>query len=185
MLAHQQVIFPECEARDDNVKIERKWAMPSKNTFSIPPITRLLQEELTAGKWIDPFANTSKVATITNDLNPNMPTDYHMDALEFLKMFDDSSIDGVLYDPPYSPRQVSEVYHGYGKEVTQETTQMSYWSRHKDEIARILKPCGTAICFGWNSGGVGLNRGMVMKRILLVAHGGAKNDTIVTVEFKV
>lgn len=176
MMAHQKVLFPEHDCREETILIERKWAMPSKNTFSIPPITRLLQEELTDGTWIDPFANESKIATITNDLNPDMPTDYHLDAHEFLRMFDDNSVDGVLYDPPYSPRQVSEVYKGFGKEVTKETTQMTYWKQHKDEIARILKPGGKAICFGWNSQGVGKNRGMRMERILLVAHGGAKND---------
>ena len=31
-------------------------------------------------------------------------------ALEFLKKFEDKSVDIVLYDPPYSARQVSECY---------------------------------------------------------------------------
>lgn len=118
------------------------------------------------------------------ELNPIYNTDYHMDALDFLKMFDAQSIDGVLYDPPYSPRQVSESYKGFGKSVTKETTQASYWSKHKNEIARILKPGGKAICFGWNSQGIGIKRGFMMKKILLVAHGAAHNDTICTVEIK-
>ena len=29
--------------------IEREWAMPSKNTFSIKPIHKLISEELTGG----------------------------------------------------------------------------------------------------------------------------------------
>jgi len=37
---------------------------------------------------------------------------------------------------------------------------------------------------GWNSMGLGINRGFRMDRILLVPHGGSKNDTIVTVETK-
>lgn len=167
------------------MKIERKWAMPSKNTFSIKPINELLSEEMRAGGvWIDAFANNNKLATITNDLNPEFSTDYHMDALEFLEMFEDNSVDGVLYDPPYSPRQVSECYKNFGKSVTMETTQASYWAKHKKEIARILKPGGKAICFGWNSQGVGKSRGFDLQRVLLVAHGGAHNDTICTVEIK-
>ena len=158
--------------------------MPNKNTFSIKPIADLLKEEVTDGIWIDPFANSSKIATITNDLNPEYDTDYHMDALDFLKMFDDNSIDGVLYDPPYSPRQVSESYKGVGMKVAMETTQASFWSKHKNEIARILKVGGKAICFGWNSQGIGKTRGFELTRILLVAHGGNHNDTIVTVERK-
>lgn len=158
--------------------------MPSKNTFSIKPIRELLDEEMTDGIWIDPFANTSKLATITNDLNPEYGTDYNMDALDFLKMFGNESVDGVLYDPPYSPRQVSEHYKHFGYEVTQEDTRMSFWSKHKREISRIVKHDGKVITFGWNSGGIGKKYGFTITRILLVPHGGAKNDTICTVEVK-
>lgn len=54
----------------------------------------------------------------------------------------------------------------------------------KDELDRILKPGGIAICCGWNSLGFGLKRKYEMLEILLVPHGGAHNDTIVTVERK-
>ena len=81
----------------NDIKIERAWSMPNKNTFDIHPIKEMLQEEVDANLlWIDPFANKNKIASITNDLNPEFNTDYHMDALEFLKTFDDCSIDGVL-----------------------------------------------------------------------------------------
>lgn len=107
-----------------------------------------------------------------------------MDALEFLKMFDDNSVDGVLYDPPYSPRQVNECYKHVGYNVTQETTRASFWGNHKKEISRIVKPCGKVITFGWNSGGIGMKYGFEIKHILLVPHGGWHNDTICTVEIK-
>lgn len=164
--------------------IERSWGFPSKNTFSIKPIAELLNHEVDGGIWIDPFANNSKIATITNDLSEEFDTDYHMDALDFLKMFEDESIDGVLYDPPYSNRQVSEVYKGVGLPVTKETTQSTFWLRQKEEIARILKPGGKVISFGWNSGGVGKKHNFEILRVLLVPHGGHHNDTIVTVEVK-
>jgi hypothetical protein len=165
--------------------IRREWAMPNSNTFSIKPIRELLHKYVLDGEvWIDPFANQSKVATITNDLNPEYDTDYHMDALDFLKMFDDDSIDGVLYDPPYSLRQVSECYKNVGIQVTQEMTQRSWRRKHMDEIARILKPSGKALCFGWNSVGVGKKRGFELVELLLVSHGASHNDTIITVEQK-
>lgn len=167
------------------MQIDRVWAMPNSNTFEIKPIKELLENTIIPGeKWIDGFANESKIATITNDLNPNYKTDYHMDALDFFKMFDDNSVDGVLYDPPYSLRQVVECYKSVGKEVTKETTQSSWRSKHIDEIKRILRPGGKAICFGWNSSGVGKNRGFELQKTLLVPHGGSHNDTIVTVEIK-
>ena len=40
------------------------------------------------------------------------------------------------------------------------------------------------MCFGWNSNGVG-SADMEMIEILIVAHGGQHNDTIVTVERKI
>lgn len=167
------------------IDIQRQWAMPNKNTFDIKPIKELIQSELTNGTWIDPFANRNKLATVTNDLNPVFDTDYHMDALDFLKIFDDSSVDGVLYDPPYSPRQVTECYQGVGMNVTSETTRASFWGNQKKEISRIVKPGGKVITFGWNSGGIGRKYGFEITRILLIPHGGWHNDTICTVEVKV
>lgn len=170
--------------KDENIEIFRKWAMPNKNTFDIKPINELIKQELTDGIWIDPFANKNKLANITNDLNPEYDTDYHMDALDFLKQFDDNSVDGILYDPPYSPRQVSECYKDFGYNVTWDTTKASFWTNHKKEISRILKPGGKVITFGWNSGGIGDKYGFQKSKILLVSHGGWHNDTICTVEYK-
>jgi len=160
--------------------------MPNKETFSIYPIKLLLREEVSGGIWADPFSNGKRLISgeVINDANTSISADYHLDALDFLKMFSDGSLDGVLYDPPYSPRQVSECYKGIGLEITQETTRSSWRRKHLDEIAGVLKPGGKAICFGWNSNGVGKCRGFTMNRLLLVPHGGSKNDTIITVEQK-
>lgn len=159
--------------------------MPNKNTFSIRPIKKLLEEEVFEGLWIDPFANSNKIASVTNDLNPEFDTNYHLDALDFLRIFKDQEVDGVLYDPPYSVRQVSECYKQFGIKITQETTRSDFWTKLKLEIARIVKPNGKVISFGWNSGGIGKTNGFEIKRILLVPHGGIHNDTICTVEIKV
>jgi len=166
------------------MKIERVWAMPNKNTFSIPPINSIIRRHV-SGKSIDPFANVNKLAMITNDIDPSYPTDFHMDALAFLQTFDDESIDSVLYDPPYSPRQVSEVYTRLGMTVNMETTQASFWSNMKKEIGRITKVGGMVVGCGWNSGGIGKKYGFELLEVLLVPHGGQHNDTIVTVETKI
>jgi len=65
-----------------------------------------------------------------------------------------------------------------------ETTQSSYWSNCKKEISRIVKENGYVISCGWNSGGIGKKLGFNQIEILLVAHGGWHNDTIITVEKK-
>jgi hypothetical protein len=62
--------------------------------------------------------------------------------------------------------------------------QSSFWRKVKDAADVVLIPGGIAICCGWNSMGFGLKRGYEMEEILLVSHGGAHNDTIVTVERK-
>jgi hypothetical protein len=174
------------------MEIQRVWAMPNSKTFTIKPIKQLIKDELIKGVVLDPFANNQSIKEvmtdeqryISNDLDTSFDTDYHLDALDFLKQFDDESVDMVLYDPPYSPRQVSEVYKAMDRTVNMQTTQASYWGNQKKEIARILKPNGKVITFGWNSGGIGKTRGFEIQKILLVAHGGWHNDTICTVEIK-
>ena len=170
------------------MKIERSWAMPSKDTFSIKPVGELVKRlvsdpENTAS--IDPFSNGKDYATITNDLDQDLPATFHEDALDFLKGCMTDNISLVLFDPPYSPRQVSECYKKLGKTVNMQTTQASYWSNMKKEIGRIVRPGGQVLTCGWNSGGVGKKYGFEIEEILLVAHGGWHNDTICTVERKV
>ncbi len=165
------------------MNITKAWAMPNKNTFSILPIGEIINKYL-SGVSVDPFANSNKLATITNDINPEYETDYSVDALEFLKGIETNSIDTVLFDPPYSPRQVSECYKSMDMTVNMQTTQASFWSNLKKEIGRITKADGVCITCGWNSGGVGAKYGFEQVEILLVAHGGWHNDTIITVERK-
>ena len=167
------------------MKMSRAWAMPNKDTFSIKPINELVTRLTTGVHYsVDPFAGSFKYATITNDLDPDKNADYCLDAQDFLHTRGDSCIDLVLFDPPYSPRQVSECYKKLGKTVNMQTTQSSYWTKLKKEIARIVKPGGKVLTCGWNSGGIGKTLGFEIEEILLVAHGGWHNDTICTVERK-
>jgi len=52
----------------------------------------------------------------------------------------------------------------------------------KDLIAEKLADNGTVISFGWNTSGMGKKRGFEIVEILIVAHGGNRNDTLVTIE---
>lgn len=149
------------------MEIERKWAMPNKRTFDIPPIRKFIDRQLAfVSEFIDPF-----------------PYPYKKDALEYLSEFKDGSVEGVLFDPPYSPRQLKECYDDLG--MTLHDTKSSVWSKWKDEIARVIQPGGKCLSFGWSSNGLGKSRGFEIQRILLVAHGGNHNDTICVVEKKV
>lgn len=168
-----------------NIEISRVWAMPNSRTFTIKPIKELISKYNTVGiVSADPFSCDNQIATITNDIDTQYNCNYHMDAIDFLKSLKDNSIDLMLFDPPYSPRQVSECYKKMKLSVNLQTTQSSFWSKLKDEIKRVCKKDAICISFGWNSGGIGESRDFEIKEILIVPHGGWHNDTICTVERK-
>lgn len=171
------------------MQIERTWAMPNGNTFTIKPIKELVESVISSlhnnAVIVDPFANNSKYGTITNDLNPEYDTTYHLDALKFLRQLCSDSADLILYDPPYSITQAATLYKSYGKEKLEiNVANMKYWAECKKEIARICKSSGQVLSFGWNTNGIGKNRGFEIEKILIVAHGGSKNDTLCTLERK-
>jgi hypothetical protein len=174
---------------DDKIVMNRVWAMPNKNTFEIKPIAELLNRYI-KGKdqvVVDAFARDSTYGTITNDINPSTKAQYHMDAVDFLTQLVNNNVKAkiILCDPPYSPRQITECYKTIGRIVTTSDTQNAkLYSQCKELYAKILEKGGIAISFGWNSGGLGKKNGCRIIEILLVAHGSAHNDTIVTVEIK-
>jgi hypothetical protein len=184
-MANSEIIGAGQDTARPAPKITRAWAMPNSNTFSIAPIQNMIEVSISGLHSVcDPFVRNSPFRNrcISNDLDSSVEADFHIDALEFLRGRSESEFDAVLFDPPYSPRQVSECYKKMGLSVNMQTTQSSFWSNLKKEIRRIVKPSGIVITCGWNSGGIGQKYGFEIEQILLVAHGGWHNDTIVTVE---
>lgn len=152
--------------------------MPNSNTFSVKPIGGFVQRYL-QGISVDPFARNSGYASYTNDLNPKTDAHYHLDAVEFLEKMASEGItaDVVIFDPPYSPRQISECYAAAGKKAGMVDTQnAALYAKCRTAIRKICKPGSVVLSFGWNSCGMG--KGWVTEEIMLVAHGGAHNDTI-------
>lgn len=166
----------------------REWAMPSADTFSIKPIGEFVKRYILDGVSVDPFARNCKLATVTNDINPNTSADYHMDAIEFLDMYSTGGAraDVVILDMPYSPRQISECYQELGRKVTMADTQSgNLYRRVRDAVMPTLKPDGIVLSFGWNTVGMGKKRGFEIVEIMLVCHGGAHNDTVCMAERRV
>lgn len=162
--------------------------MPSADTFSIKPIGDFVQRYLSASsESVDPFARDKRWASHTNDLNPATAAEHHMDAEEFCLLLAERGVraDLGLFDPPYSPRQISEVYKSVGREVgTAGTQNGALYRRVRDALDRCITPGGVVLSFGWNSSGMGVKRGYQIEEILLVAHGGGHNDTICVAERK-
>ena len=177
--------------------INRIWEMPNSKTFRIrcikDIIIKYLPEDYQMATVIDPFANECSIKSeisrltkyISNDLDTEYKTDFNLEAQEFMKKFENESVYLVLFDPPYSGRQVSECYKKLGKTVTMTDTNSGYFTKFKEEISRITKKKGIVITFGWNSNGIGKKYGFEIIEILMVAHGSMHNDTIVTVEKKI
>lgn len=151
------------------------FAMPSRWTFAIPPIAAFVAKHTAARHCIvDPFCGTSTVAHYRNDLGRG-----GVDAEAYVRELIGKGVraDCVIFDPPYSPRQISECYKSVGRAVTMEDTQNArLYARVRRALAEILVPGGTALTFGWQSGGFG--KAFRTTEILLVQHGGAHNDTI-------
>lgn len=170
------------------MKMSRTWAMPNHNTFSIRPIRKFVERYLqTSTVSVDPYSRNSCMTTYTNDLNPEACTEYHMDAVDFVKMLADGGVvaDLLLLDPPYSPRQTKECYDSIGiKMKTEDAWGGEIKSRLHAHIDRMLLPGGWVLRFGWNTNGMGKKHGYTLEEILLVAHGGDHNDTICIAERK-
>lgn len=140
--------------------------MPDANTFQIPPIAELLRLFVGKGEgWADPFAGWHSPAQHQNDLKPG----HEGDAADFLDRFPDESLEGVILDSIRKPRQIMD--SGSGQIM--------------DAASKKIVPGGLAVCCGYNSNGLGTERGFELIHVLDVRHGGDHSDTVVTVEVKV
>ena len=143
--------------------ITRQIAQPNKQTFKIKPIKELI-DKYNTGIIYEPF-----------------PYPFEKDALEELKKLPNNCVNTILLDPPYSQRQLKEVYKNIGG--FHYNMNSSYWTFISKECYRILIPGGIVIKFGWNS--CKINHTMEIIETMLICHGGMHNDTIITVQKKV
>jgi hypothetical protein len=159
---------------------KRVWAMPNADTFSVPDMGNMVKRHLEKSiVSVDPFARNKRWATHTNDINPNTRAEHHMEARDFLRRLvkDGVKADCVIFDPPYSPRQVSEVYSEIGLTCTMKDTQTASMKKEcRTLIRQLCEPGSVVLSFGWNT--VGMGKGWNTEEIMLVCHGGDHNDTI-------
>ena len=160
------------------MELSRVWVMPSIWTFTIAPIKKLFEKYSVGPGYADPFSGENSPAEFTNDIEGrgNM---FQLDGLEFLKTFDDNSMCGVLFDPPYS---VEQCLRRYTPKHNGTAGRAEYWAKCKDEIKRIVMPGGLVMSFCWDSTGVGKGRKFKILEIMLLCHGACHNDTIITIE---
>lgn len=161
-------------------KMSRIWAMPDSDTFSVPEIGEWVRGYLArATVSVDAFSRNKRWATHTNDLNPATAAEHHMEARDFLRRLVEIGVkaDLLIFDPPYSPRQITECYAAAGLTAGMKDTQNARLYSECRVLMNQLATLGcVALSFGWNSTGMG---GVwTREETLLVCHGGAHNDTI-------
>lgn len=161
--------------------------MPSPETFTILPIWKFIHRYLESEMIvINPFAGNTRIGTYTNDLNPRFDTMSNLDVYDFLKQLIEQGIvaDLVLFDPPFSPRQIKECYEDIGEKMRQMDAFRTHWKPERHLINELLKVNGVVLSFGWNTVGMGKKRGYEISEILLICHGPGHNDTICMAERK-
>lgn len=160
------------------------WSMASSDTFDIPAIGIWVKNYLKKSKLsIDPFARNKRWATFTNDLNEKTAAEYHLDALDFLKMLAAKEIraDLVIFDPPYSLEQLKRSYESVGRDYTlQDGWKPGRWSEEKKLIEQVTTPDAYMLSFGWNT--VGMGKRWTKKELIVVCHGPGHNDTLCLAE---
>lgn len=120
--------------------------MPNSETFAIPPIGEFVRSYLSRSTVsVDPFARNQRLATWTNDMDLATSAEFHMDAESFARMLQERGVvaDLVIFDPPYSPRQIVDCYRSVGLPVTRETSQSArLYKRVRDAVHDLLAPGG-------------------------------------------
>lgn len=168
-------------------------------------IDRYVRKSIVKGyqsPWlVDPFARESlsskhgdyRHLSISNDLNPSMPTHYHLEANDFLRMIQEQGVyqcQLLLFDPPYTLGMLKAHYVDENFPIDDtiplwQTNNM--WGKGKDAINKVCPVGAYAISFGYHTHGMGRHRGWEKEEILILEQAGSPDryDVLVTVEKKV
>jgi hypothetical protein len=147
-------------------------------TFQAPKMKEWVERN-SFGKVLNLFAGWTRLALDETriDLDPSMPADEHVDALQFLiqtiNTHPNQKWNTVILDPPYSYRKSIEMYQG------------NYTSKFKliaDRLSRVTTSDCSIISFGYHSSFMGGVRDFYLQKLCVFAHGGAQHCTIGIVE---
>ena len=146
-------------------------------TFSVVKIREWVEKEC-EGRTLNLFAGETKLniaKEIRNDIRKEMPAQFHLEALEFVKKAIKSKVkfQTIILDPPYSYRKSMEMYDG---------AKASSFNILKGYLPEILEKNGKVITFGYHSVCMGEKRGFFQEHLMVMYHGGAIHDTLVIVE---
>jgi len=163
---------------------EYLWCMPNQWTFQIPEVQAILNRLIHKHKRIlIPFAGMFRfpnsltpkdITYIDIDTTRPQPCLYG-DCLEVMAQRLEGNYDLIISDPPFCFYQA---IHTYGNSKMQDI------SKCKELYDQLLTSNGQILHFGFNSTGMGQNRGYIKEKIWLLNHGGSHSDTIILLESK-
>ena len=150
---------------------------PRSYTFEMPKL-KLWIESQCVGKVLNLFGGKIRlnVDEVSNDIDTNMPTDFHMDAIEFIDLWKGDLFDTVILDPPYNWRKAKEKYEG---------RMIGQYPQLKNKLLSIIKNNATIISLGYDTVGMSKSRGFEKIGICVVCHGGDHHDTLCVVEKRI
>jgi len=149
-------------------------------TFDCRPVKKRVQSHLqgrvlnaTAGKT---RLNHSGGEIVTNDINPNIETDYTEDVVELNQLFAPKSFGSVIFDPPFDSDEADKVYQGW---------HASNYAAAREALAPLVKPGGVLIECGWNSHGIAAAAdGWSRDALYLYQRGPNRPDVFMAVDRK-
>ena len=150
---------------------------PKRYTFEMPKL-KLWVESQCKGRVLNLFGGSTRLRCneISNDIDINMKTDYHMDVMEFVEKWEGEPFNTVILDPPYNWRKAKEKYDG---------RMIGKYPQLKNKLLNIITKESIVITFGYDTVGMSKSRGFNKIAICLVCHGGDHRDTLCLVEEKI
>ena len=171
----------------ERVKSELKQPV----VFNSPGVKELIEQEVTEGIWLDPFAGgfiypkTDKLQVITNDFNTRWDTDYNLDVYDFFQeVYKDNYYDGIILNPPLTPTEMKQDFARVGRYLEKRYVLVSFYTEMRSFCQRMTKPDGKIIIVSYNSGGMSKSNGYEIERLRLVCFGKRNQDLICTVNRK-
>ena len=152
---------------------------PKKYTFEQPKLKALV-ESYCNGSVLNLFAGRVKlnVCETRNDIDIEMPADFHMDAYKLVTEMVERGIqyDTIILDPPYNLRKAREKYEG---------RYIGLLTKIKNEIPKICTDGGIVIILGYDTVGMSKSRGFEKIAVAVIYHNGDHNDTLMVIEKRI
>jgi len=149
-------------------------------TFDCRPVKKRVQSHL-HGRVLNSTAGKTRLdyqggEIVTNDINPDIKTDYTEDVVHLDQTFPSKSFGSVIFDPPFDSDEAEKVYEGW---------HASDYAAAREALATLVKPGGTLIEFGWNSHGIATAADGWSRDVLyLFQRGPNRPDVFMTVDRK-